>query len=262
MAPVWLRDVRPTPRSVLKPGRRSENWLVRRYHRCGDRNAREELVRSLAPLVRAEVARYHQPRFEQDLTQAACLGLTKAIDRFDERRGRDLRAYAIPTMRGEMRRWLRDNAWTMHLPRPLQERVLAVTRAIDELAARDGRPPTPQQLAEQLDLSLEQVLDALVAGRTYRMPSLETPIGEPGEGLTLADVVGAPDAGLERAEALATLRTLRDVIDDRERDVLRLRFKDDLTQAQIAAELGCSQMQVSRILRRALDRLAGRAAIE
>jgi RNA polymerase sigma-B factor len=247
---------------VLRPGRRSENWLVRRYRRCGDTNAREELVHSLMPLVHAEVARYHHPHFEQDLMQAACLGLTKAIDRFDERRGRDLRAYAIPTMRGEVRRWLRDNAWTMHLPRPLQERVLAVTRATNDLMARDGRAPTSPQLAEYLDLTLAQVLEALEAGRTYRTPSLETPIGEPGEGLTLADVVGAPDAGLERAEELATLRTLRDVIDDHERNVLRLRFKDDMTQAQIAAELGCSQMQVSRILRRALDRLAQRAAVE
>jgi len=233
----------------------SERWLLQRYRRDGDLAAREQLVASLMPLVHGIVSRYHHPRHEDDLTQAAALGLVKAIDRFDAARGVELRSYAIPTMHGEVRRWLRDNAWSVHMPRPLQERVLAVTGATERLSSANGRPPTPQQLATHLDLPVEDVLEALLAGRAYGAASLDTPLGDEADAATLAELVGDEDPRLERAERIATLSRLRRLLDDDEREVLRLRFVEDLTQSQIAARVGCSQMQVSRILRRTLDRL-------
>jgi RNA polymerase sigma-B factor len=237
----------------------SERWLLQRYRRDGDRVARERLVGMMMPLVHSVVARYHHPRHEDDLVQAACLGLTKAIDRFDGSRGVELRSYAIPTMHGEVRRWLRDNAWSVHMPRPLQERVLLVTSTIDALSRRDGRSPAAQDVATELNLELEEVLEALQAGRAYSSTSLETPLGDEEGAATLADVLGEDDPRLERAECIAMLSRTRGLLDDREREVLHLRFVEDLTQTQIAARVGCSQMQVSRILRRSLD-LLGEAA--
>jgi len=234
----------------------SERWLLRRYRLHGDLAAREQLVAALMPLVHSIVSRYHHPRHEEDLTQAASLGLVKAIDRFDESHGVELRSYAIPTMHGEVRRWLRDNAWSVHMPRPLQERVLAVTAATERLSSVNGRAPSPQQLAEHMELTLEEVLEALQAGRAYGATSLDTPLGEENEGATLAEVIGDDDPRLERADRIASLSRLRRLLDDQERQVLRLRFVEDLTQTQIAAQVGCSQMQVSRILRRTLDRLS------
>jgi RNA polymerase sigma-B factor len=237
----------------------SERWLLRRYREHGDLAAREQLVAALMPLVNSIVGRYHHPRHEDDLRQAASLGLVKAIDRFDPSHGVELRSYAIPTMHGEVRRWLRDNAWSVHMPRPLQERVLAVTSATERLASKHGRAPSPEQIARELDVTLEDVLEALQAGRAYGAKSLDTPLGEDADGATLAEVIGGDDVRLERAEAIATLSRLRRLLTDEERDVLRLRFVEDLTQTQIAQRVGCSQMQVSRILRRTLDRLSAGA---
>lgn len=237
----------------------SERWLLERYHRHGDALARERLVEGLMPLVRRVATAYGHPRFHDDLVQAASLGLVKAIDRWDPTRARELRTYAVPTMHGEVRRWLRDHSWAVHVPRPLQELVLRVTRATEELRARDGRAPTPQRVAEHLGCDLEEVLEGLQAGRAYGASSLEAPLGGDEDAGTLADVVGGDDEGLAHAEDLASLRTLRGLLEPREREVLHLRFVEELTQTQIAGRVGCSQMQVSRILRRALDRLAEHA---
>jgi RNA polymerase sigma-B factor len=246
--------------TVVARERRSQAWLLREYHHRGDRHAREELVRSLMPLVHDVVGRYHHPRFEADLFQAACCGLARAIERWDETRGRELSAYAIPSMHGEIRKWLRDNAWAVHVPRSLKERVLATTRAESELFAMDGRSPTPQRIADHLGISLEDTLDALQAGDGYATSSLDAPVGEPGQDLTLSEAVGTEDGRLERIEELAALRSFRGVLREQELVILGLRFIRGLTQSQIALQVGCSQMQVSRVLRRSLDRLRTTAA--
>jgi RNA polymerase sigma-B factor len=236
----------------------SEQWLLNRYRSCGDRAARERLVAAMMPLVRRVASGYGHPRHQEDLVQAACLGLVKAIDRWDAGRGHALRSYAIPTMHGEVRRWLRDHSWAVHVPRPLQEQVLAVTRATAVLRGRDGRSPTAEEIATHLEMDIEQVLEALQAGRAYGAASLEAPLnGDPDAG-TLADVIGGDDELLDRAERVASLGSLKDLLDDRDREILRLRFVEDLTQTQIADCIGCSQMQVSRLLRRAIDRLSAR----
>jgi RNA polymerase sigma-B factor len=238
----------------------SEHWLLERYRRHGDEAARDELVRRMLPLVRRVAGAYHARGHEDDLMQVAWLGLVKAIDRYDPSFGSPLRTYAIPTMYGEVRRYLRDHSWAVRVPRPLQERVLAVTKAVERLTADAGRAPTPQQIADQLGMELEEVLEALQAGSAYSATSLDAPAGRLEDGdRTVADTVGAEDERLTLAEEVADLRDLRHLLDERDRRALYLRFVRDMTQTEIAAELGCSQMQVSRILRRALARLSERA---
>jgi RNA polymerase sigma-B factor len=165
-------------------------------------------------------------------------------------------------MHGEVRRWLRDNSWAVHMPRPLQEQVLSVTRATEQLRSRDGRAPTPQEVARHLGVQVEQVLEAIQAGRAYGAASLEAPLGADDDAGTLGDVIGGDDERLETAEDVVALGSLRQLLDDRDRTVLHLRFVEDLTQTQIADRMGCSQMQVSRLLRRAIDRLSEEAATE
>ncbi len=234
----------------------SERWLLDRYRRTNDCAAREELVRRLMPLVRRVAGTYNAHGHEDDLYQVASLGLTKAIDRYDPAFCVPLRTYAIPTMYGEVRRYLRDHSWAVRVPRPLQERVLAVTKCMDGLVAREGRSPTPQRIADELSLDLEDVLEALEASSAYSARSLEAPAGVLEDGdRTVADTIGVEDDRLDLAEAVADLRELRDDLDDRERRVLYLRFWKDMSQTQIAQRIGCSQMQVSRILRKTLGRL-------
>jgi RNA polymerase sigma-B factor len=238
----------------------SEQWLLDRYRRHHDLAAREELMRRMAPLVRRVATAYNARGHEDDLHQVAWLGLTKAVDRFDPSFGVPLRTYAIPTMYGEVRRYLRDHSWAMRVPRPLQERVLNVTKTVDRLSARDGRSPTPQAIADELQMDLEEVLEALQAGAAYAATSLDAPAGRLDDGeRTVADTIGYDDDRLDMAEQVADLRELRDVLDERDRRVLYLRFVEDMTQTEIAQQIGCSQMQVSRILRKALTRLSEKA---
>jgi RNA polymerase sigma-B factor len=237
----------------------SESWLLARYKRCGDTAAREELTRRMMPLLRRVAGTYGPREHGADLEQVAALGLVKAIDRYDPAFGVPLRTYAIPTMFGEMRRYLRDHGWAMRVPRSLQERVLAITKASDRLAARSGHAPTVQDLAEEMDCTMEEVLEGLRAGSAYRAASLECAVDAAEDpDRTLADVVGVQDERLQRAEEVATLRSARDELNDNERVVLHLRFVEDLTQTEIARRVGVSQMQVSRILRRSLSRLQER----
>ena len=242
------------------PTQVSEQWLLDRYRRHHDLAAREELMRRMAPLVRRVATAYNAHGHEDDLHQVAWLGLTKAVDRYDPTYGVPLRTYAIPTMYGEVRRYLRDHSWSMRVPRPLQERVLTVTKTVDRLAALHGRSPTPQTIANELNLDLEDVLEALQAGTAYAATSLDAPAGRQDDTeRTIADTIGYQDQRLDLAEHVADLRELKDLLDERDRRVLYLRFVEDMTQTEIAKHIGCSQMQVSRILRKALTRLNEKA---
>ena len=241
-----------TPRQV-----RDARWLrlVRRYH-AGDRRARETLVAEMLPLVEHLARRYSGRAPHEDLVQVGLFGLTKAIDRFDFTQATQLAAYAVPTMLGEMRRHLRDHSWAVRVPRPLQEDTLRVTGAVAELEARLGRSPRPREIAEHLGISVEAVVEALVAGRAYSSASLEERVGGGSDSdLTLGDTLGADDIELERSEISALLAGLRGTLTDRERLLLELRFEADLTQSEIGARLGVSQMQVSRLLRATLEKL-------
>ncbi|HEV3001623.1 MAG TPA: SigB/SigF/SigG family RNA polymerase sigma factor [Solirubrobacteraceae bacterium] len=249
------------PVAPLGRAARDARWrrLVQRYQ-AGDRAAGEQLVAELMPLVRHLASRWSAKVSRDDLVQAGLLGLTKALDRFDPAHGASFTGYAVPTMLGEMRRHLRDHAWAVRVPRALQEDAMRVTSAIQRLEPALGRSPTPDEIARELQLSVESVLEAIVAGRAYHSSSLEQPAGNGSDELTLGDTVGADDDELARTEIGVLLGHVRHVLDERERYVLHLRFERDMTQTAIARRIGVSQMQVSRILRATLAKL--RAEIE
>jgi RNA polymerase sigma-B factor len=244
--------------SPLVPSAVSEEWLLERYQRTGDRAARERLVRNMTPLVRAVTRGYRAQGHEEDLTQVAWIALAKAIERYDRSFGVPLRTFAIPTMHGELRRYLRDHSWSVHVPRPLKEHVLKVSRARDVLSTEYGRPPTIAEICTATGLTETQTLEALQAAHGYAARSLDAPSHDDAEepGSTLGQLLGREDEQLEHAEDLATLRAMRHLLDGPERRLLFLRFVEDRTQTDIAAITGTSQMSVSRALRRTLDRLA------
>jgi RNA polymerase sigma-B factor len=239
---------------------RSDEWLVTRYRAESDEAARDELVRRLMPVARRIAGMYPSREHGEDLVQVAAYGLIKAIDRFDPSFGTTLKAFAVPTMLGEVRRYLRDHSWSVRLPRQLQERVLRVTKSIEALTPELGRSPTPAEIAADLGVSEEEVVEAMVASSAYSAASLETPLGGEDGDRRLADTVGYSDERFEIAEDVSVLRELRTLLSPRDRLIFYQRFVQDFTQAEIARNVGISQMQVSRILRRTLALLRERAA--
>jgi len=247
---------------TLAPGE-SEHDLFVRYLREGDQHAREQLVERFLPLAR-QLARRYQRADEpmDDLIQVASLGLLKAIDRFDPDREVVFSSYAVPTILGELKRHFRDRTWSVRVPRDLQELALRVDRTVTQLSLDLRRSPSVAEIAEAVDASDEQVLEALEAAGAYRAASLEGPRAgrEEDAGESLAETFGLEEEGFDLAEHRATLAPLLASISPRERTVLQLRFAEDLTQAEIGARIGVSQMQVSRLIRQTLARL--RAAAE
>lgn len=232
---------------------RRERELLHRYHDRGDVRARDELLEEMLPLARSLAARY-AGRGEplDDLVQVASVGLVKAIDGFDLDRDVRLSSYATPTVLGELRRHFRDTTWMVRVPRGMQELQLELARQRDRLTTELGRAPTVQELADAVDQPFEEVLATIQSQDARRARSFEEPTGDD---LTLGDTLGDGDPELGRAETRTMLGDAAEVLSARDREVLRLRFAEDLTQSQIAERVGVSQMQVSRIIRRALERL-------
>ncbi len=231
--------------------------LFGRWQQHGDQRARETLVERYLPLARKLARRYSGARepFE-DLLQVASLGLVKAVDRFDAQRGTAFSSFAVPTILGELKRCFRDLGWSVHVPRGAQEQALKVEDAQQTLTARTGRPPSVPELAQYLELGVEDVLDALETAAAHHSSSLDVPRDDgEGESGTLVDAFGQEDERFELVEANTTIAAAARHLSTCERRVLALRFVEDLTQTQIAETIGVSQMQVSRILRRALVRL-------
>jgi RNA polymerase sigma-B factor len=227
------------------------------YHREGDAAAREQLVERFLPLAR-QLARRYQRGGEQldDLVQVASLGLLKAIDRFDPARETAFSSFAVPTILGELKRHFRDKGWSVRVPRDLQEMAVKVDRVADDMSRELGRAPTPAEIAQRTGTSQEQVLEAREASAAYRAVSLDRPRSEDEEdGDSYADAVGAEDPGFGLAEDSATVDRLMRVLSEREREVLRLRFAEDLTQSEIGQRVGVSQMHVSRLIRQSIARL-------
>jgi RNA polymerase sigma-B factor len=222
----------------------------------GDRRARDELVERFLPLARSVARRYEQSGEPlEDLVQVASVALVKAIDRFDRSRGIAFSSYAVPTIAGELKRHFRDRAWAIRPPRELQERALRVEAAVRELTARLDRTPTVRELAAEIGISDEAVLEAMQTRHARAPLSLQAPVGSAGEDGVLQDRVRLVEDGYEQVELGEQLEGLLAMVDARARLMLRLRFERDLTQAEIGALLGVSQMQVSRIIRGAIDRL-------
>ena len=253
------------PAAPESPEQRSlqDARLLLRYHREGDLAAREELALRFIPLARQLAARYrHAGESVEDLVQVACLGLLKAIDRYDPERGEGFSRYAVPTMLGELKRHFRDKGWSVHVPRATQELVLKVSEALGALPARLGHSPRPRDVAEEVGAPVEEVLEAMEAATAYEAASLDAPRPGPGDdgSWTYGDSLADEDPGFELVDIGETLRGTLDALPERERLILRLRFEADLTQAEIAERIGVSQMHVSRLLRRSLERLSAAGA--
>jgi RNA polymerase sigma-B factor len=233
----------------------ADRVLLRRYHLGGDLKARAQLIERYMPLVRS-LARRYAYRGEQldDLVQIGAIGLIKAIDRFDIERGVELATYATPNIIGEIKRHFRDKGWAVRVPRGLQELNLQLSRLIDQLTVQHSRSPTIPELAMAAGVEEEEVLEALELGRAYTSLSLSGGGGDDDE-LDLLEALGTEDHAYEVAEDRVVLAPGFRVLHERERLILHLRFFEGLTQSQIAQQVGISQMHVSRLIRRSLEKI-------
>jgi RNA polymerase sigma-B factor len=235
----------------------SSALLFQRWRRHKDRQARDELIERFLPLARKLARRYVQSTEPyEDLVQVASLGLVKAVERFDPDRGFAFSSFAVPTIVGELKRYFRDTAWALHVDRGAQERARKITDAQQRLSSRSGRMPTVDELAQYLEISQEEVLDGLQTAEAYGAVSLDAPLSnEDDEESSRLDAIGGADERLELVDDHATIFAAARHLPTREREILYLRFGEDLTQSEIAERVGVSQMQVSRLLRRSLHRL-------
>jgi RNA polymerase sigma-B factor len=247
MAPLLCERVAP-PRN-----RGDEQALFRDYRRDRDPAVRTALVERYLPLARHLARRYPSGRDGEDVVQVASLALVKAIDRFDPDRGAAFTSFATPTILGEIKRYFRDHGWAVRMPRELQDLALRVERVTGELTGGLGRAPTPVELAAVLDVSVERVLEALATDTAHHPVALDR---VPRDDDHAPDrLAGVDEPGFALVDDAVAVDALLDLLPERERRVLTLRFREDLLQREIAERLGISQMQVSRVLGRAIATL-------
>jgi RNA polymerase sigma-B factor len=248
---------RPIPGDVVKPfdwRRQSDDELWRR--RSSNKAARDELIRRYIPFSRGiamSLAGGREPH--DDLFQVAYLGLIGAVDRFDPDRGTRFEAFAAPTISGEIKRHFRDRVWSIRVPRALHDQIAQLDSAVEDLTVKLSRSPTPKEVAAELGMEEETVLETICA-RSQRVPlSLDAPRTDSEDEPTIEFAVGAEDPHFDLADHCISLRSALDHLDQRSIYLLKLRYVDELTQAEIADHIGCSQMHVSRLLRRVHERL-------
>ncbi|PJE95167.1 B/F/G family RNA polymerase sigma-70 factor [Streptomyces carminius] len=218
--------------------------------------ARNTLIELNLTLVNYVASRFrHRAEPMDDIVQVGTIGLIKAIDRFDLSREVEFTSFAVPYIVGEIKRFFRDTSWAVRVPRRLQELRIELARANEELGRRLGRSATTDELAEFMGVTVEEVIEGQVASNGYVAGSLDLPVGDEGKDTPLADQLGDVDPALEKVENLQALKPLMEQLDERDRRILQMRFGGDMTQSEIGAELGISQMHVSRLLSRALARL-------
>ena len=248
-------EVRPEDDEAVQ---RVEDWF-RTFARTRDPALRERIILAYLGLADRLADRYRDNRAVplEDLRQVARLGLLKAVDRYEPERANPFVPYAVATVVGEIKRHLRDSSWRLRVPRGTKDLALRLCRAVDELPQQLGRSPTVPELAEHLNASVEEVLEAIEVAQTRAAPSLDQPAGEDGDAV-LGDFVTSPRF-VEDHEDLLVLPELVERLPEREREIVRLRYVHELTQDEIAARMGISQMHVSRLLRRAIERM--RAAL-
>lgn len=217
---------------------------------------RDDIVTRALPLAE-HIARRFRGRGEpyDDLLQVARVGLLNAVDRFDVTRGTDFVSFAVPTIMGEVRHHFRDAGWAMRVPRRLKDLHLEIGKVVEVLVQRLGRAPTAREIAAELDTDPGVIAEALIAGSAYQTISMDTPVRDDGDDVPLVDTLGTDDASLETVEGYATVEPALSRLPERERTLVLLRFFGGLTQSQIAERMGISQMHVSRLLTRTLDRL-------
>ncbi|HEX5893262.1 MAG TPA: SigB/SigF/SigG family RNA polymerase sigma factor [Solirubrobacterales bacterium] len=253
-------DIQLTPTPSPGPNEQlaGERRLLERYARDRSPTVREELVERFMPLARRLAARYAggaEP-FD-DLVQVASVGLVKAIDRFDPVRGTAFSTFAVPTILGELKRHFRDRGWSVHVPRDVQERILKVERALADLPSKLGHSPTVQEIAERIEATDEEVLEAMHAAQGHHAVSLDasSSLGDGDDPGPLRDRIGEEDLAFDTVEYGEAIGPVLEQISERDRKVLHLRFVEDMTQSEIAEQVGVSQMHVSRILRATIEKL-------
>jgi RNA polymerase sigma-B factor len=219
-----------------------------------DRVSRDELVERYLPLARHLARRYKRGAEIEDLYQVAAFALVKAVDRFDPDRGIAFSSFAVPTIAGELKRYFRDLGWVVRVPRDVQELKLRLDRMVETLTGELGRAPTPGELADRTGASVEDVIEALGAASAHYPDSLDRPVGEDGED-SIGLLLGDEERGYDHVENVALVDGLLSTLPEREREILRLRFEDELTQAEIGRRLGISQMHVSRLIRQSIAKL-------
>jgi len=242
-----------------------DQLLLRRYHEQGDVSAREKLIEHYMPLVRSLARRYsYRGEQHEDLVQIGAIGLIKAIDRFDVTRGVELTTYATPNIIGEIKRHFRDKGWSVRVPRGLQELNVQLSRLVEQLTIQLGRSPTISELAEAAGVEEEEVLEALESGRAYSSVSLSTGGGggDDDDELDPLESLGEEEHEYQVSEDRVVLEPGFKVLDERERTILHLRFFKGLTQSQIAQQIGISQMHVSRLIRRSLEKIRAEIAAD
>lgn len=233
--------------------------LLHRWHTQGDRGARDEVAARMLPLARSLARRYaNKGEPLDDLEQVACVGLIKAIDRFDLSRDVRFATYAVPTIAGELKRHFRDRGWMMRVPREVQELSSKIGVARERLVHDLSRSPTVAELARATGADEDRVMEALAAAEAYRTLSLDQPFQD---GTGPLEAIGDDDHGYERAEARAMLADGLDELPPREREIVRLRYYEGLTQREIAEHIGISQMHVSRLIRRTVQQLRDRITV-
>jgi RNA polymerase sigma-B factor len=229
------------------------------YRRDRDRGLRDQLFADYLPLADSCARRYRRRgEPDDDLLQVAGIGLLKAIDRYDPARGTCFSSYAVPTIVGELQRHFRDHSWTVRPPRGLQEDVLRMERERTGLLTELGRDPTAVELAAAVGTTVEDILEAREAARARGGTSLDAPVGDE-DGATVGDLVGDEDDGFALIDIVLLADSLIATLPERDQVIVRLRFQQELTQQEIGRRIGCSQMQVSRLLRAALTRLRAEA---
>jgi RNA polymerase sigma-B factor len=236
--------------------RARDDELLRRFADTRDPALRDQLFQRWMPLARQLARRYGRASepFE-DLLQVASIGLIKALNGYDPSRGKAFSSYAVPTIMGELKRYFRDRTWSVRMPRSLQELAIKVEDARDELTSENGRSPSIAEIAAATGSTDEQVLEALQAGDAYHATSLDAQRTDDDDGFSIGGALGGDDENFQLAEHRALLGSVLGELSDRDREILRLRFEEDLTQHEIAKLVGVSQMQVSRLLRRSLTSL-------
>jgi RNA polymerase sigma-B factor len=229
------------------------------YQRHRDRRLRDRLFVDYLPLAESCARRYRRRgEPDEDLMQVAGIGLLKAIERFDPERGTCFSSYAVPTIVGELQRHFRDHGWTVRPPRGLQEDVMRMERERANLVTRLGREPTPAELSAATGICVEDLLEAREAARARGASSLDAPVSDQ-DGATVGDLVGGEDDGFAKVDTTVLADALIASLPERDQVIVRLRFQQELTQHEIGRRIGCSQMQVSRLLRAALTRLRAEA---
>jgi RNA polymerase sigma-B factor len=242
--------------------RRTPDECLIRRQRAGDTRARDELIERYLPLARSVALRYRRTvEPTDDLFQVACVGLVKAVDRWDPDRGYAFSSFAVPTIRGELRRHFRDLTWDVRPPRRLQELCVSIDAARHELGGQLGREPKVIDLARRLERTAEEVVEALEASDGRHVRSLDVVVADDEGSATAGELIGRDDEAYARVEATVTIERLTPGLDRRAREVLRLRFEEGLMQSEIGRRVGCTQMHVSRILRASLKQLSADAGV-